>query len=365
MEAGLTDRPDPLHALLAASGRHAGQGPARSVFLPIWAAYPAVGFAGRDALPGLRSDAADRVAGRGRPVTWPLAFLHLVAESARMALRELDRLEAAAEQGREVVAGNDKRSRLPDALDALLRARPDAQGTRRAAQGRATDRDRVAARAAGEGGGPGGDRAGEFPRLRDLTTRAAHGCLRLAIPPGRSRSGCPARRPAHVSWCSVRRVSARSPDLRRHFLGVGAMLEGAYNDAVDHRIFVVGDCGRDAETPSHTPLLAQRMPQVDPCPVTEPRSGRSRHGMPERYRYSTAIGTAPRLTARQISGRCFSASRRFAVCRRVSQTLARRCAPGCGGAWGGCFSGRRRRPGGKRATPRRAGSCWRIHERAR
>ena len=99
----------------------AAQGPAHSVFLPVWAAYPAVGFSARDALPGLRSDAADRVAGRGRPVTWPLAFLHLVAESARMALRELDRLEAAAEQGRGVVAGSDKRSRLPDALDALLR----------------------------------------------------------------------------------------------------------------------------------------------------------------------------------------------------------------------------------------------------
>jgi hypothetical protein len=121
MEAGLTDRPDPLHALLAAIGRHAGQGPARTVFLPVWAAYPAVGFSGRDALPGLRSDAADRVAGRGRPVSWPLAFLHLVAESARMALRELDRLAAIAEKGRGVVAGGDKRSRLPDALDVLMR----------------------------------------------------------------------------------------------------------------------------------------------------------------------------------------------------------------------------------------------------
>ena len=122
MEAGLTERPDPLHALLAAIGRCGGEGPARTVFLPVWAAYPAVGFSGRDALPGLRSDAADRVAGRGRPVTWPLAFLHLVAESARMGLRELDRLAAIAEQGRGVVAGSDKRSRLPDALDALLRA---------------------------------------------------------------------------------------------------------------------------------------------------------------------------------------------------------------------------------------------------
>ena len=122
MEAGLTDRPEPLHALLAAIGRCGGQGPAHRVILPVWAAYPAVGFSPRDALPGLRSDVADRVAGRGRPVTWPLAFLHLGVESARMGLRELDRLEAAAEQGRGVVAGNDKRSRLPDALDALLRA---------------------------------------------------------------------------------------------------------------------------------------------------------------------------------------------------------------------------------------------------
>ena len=121
MEAGLNDRPDPLHALLAAIGRHASPGPAHSVFLPVWAAYPAVGFSARDALPGLRSDAADRVAGRGHPVTWPLAFLHLVAESARMGLRELDRLEAAAEKGRGLVAGGDRRSRLPDALDALLR----------------------------------------------------------------------------------------------------------------------------------------------------------------------------------------------------------------------------------------------------
>jgi HTH DNA binding domain len=121
MEAGLTERADPLHALLAAIGRCGGERPARTVFIPVWAAYPAAGFAARDALPGLRSDAADRVAGRGQPVTWPLAFLHLVAESARMALRELDRLAAIAEKGRGVVAGGDKRSRLPDALDALLR----------------------------------------------------------------------------------------------------------------------------------------------------------------------------------------------------------------------------------------------------
>ena len=37
-------------------------------------------------------------------------------------MRELDRLETAAEQGRGARADTDRRSRLPDALEALLRA---------------------------------------------------------------------------------------------------------------------------------------------------------------------------------------------------------------------------------------------------
>ena len=65
---------------------------------------------------------ADRLIGWGVPVTWPLAFLHLVADSARMAVRELERLEAVATQRRERRAGVDPRSRLPDAIEALLRA---------------------------------------------------------------------------------------------------------------------------------------------------------------------------------------------------------------------------------------------------
>lgn len=39
-----------------------------------------------------------------------------------MALRDLDRLEAAAQKGRAALAGIDRRSRLLDTLDALLRA---------------------------------------------------------------------------------------------------------------------------------------------------------------------------------------------------------------------------------------------------
>ena len=121
MEGAISPAPSPRHAVLAAVGLLARHGPARSVFLPVWAAYPAVGFGDRDALPTLRTDAAARLVGWGRPVAWPLALLHLVAESARAGLRELDRLIAAAEQGRGVVAKCDKRSRLPDAVDALLR----------------------------------------------------------------------------------------------------------------------------------------------------------------------------------------------------------------------------------------------------
>jgi hypothetical protein len=49
-----------------------------------------------------------------------------------MALRELDRLEAIAEKGRGIVAGGDKRSRLPDALEVQESERP---GDRAAAAG--------------------------------------------------------------------------------------------------------------------------------------------------------------------------------------------------------------------------------------
>jgi hypothetical protein len=121
MEAGLTDSPAPAQALLLSAAILARAGLLRAACLPVWAAYPAVGFGDRAALPTLRSDAADRLISWGVPITWPLAFLHLVAESARMGLRELDRLDAAAEKGRALAARADKRSRLPGAIEALLR----------------------------------------------------------------------------------------------------------------------------------------------------------------------------------------------------------------------------------------------------
>ena len=80
MESGIIDQADPGQALLAAFGRLVRQAPVRHVFVPVWSAYPAVGFGDRDALPTLRSDAADRLVGWGRTVTWPVACLHLIAE---------------------------------------------------------------------------------------------------------------------------------------------------------------------------------------------------------------------------------------------------------------------------------------------
>ena len=44
-----------------------------------------------------------------------------MAESARAGLRELDRLEAAADKGAALTADLDVRSRLPDTLEAALR----------------------------------------------------------------------------------------------------------------------------------------------------------------------------------------------------------------------------------------------------
>jgi HTH DNA binding domain len=122
MDSGVTDRPEPAHALLVGFGRLVRQPPVRHLFVPLWSAYPAVGCGDRDALPTLRSEAADRIAGWSGSVSWPAAGLHLIAESARLGLRDLNRLDAATAKGRETLAGSDRRSRLPDTLEALLRA---------------------------------------------------------------------------------------------------------------------------------------------------------------------------------------------------------------------------------------------------
>jgi ribosomal protein S25 len=121
MEVGLTAAPAPGQALLLAATSLANARTLHASFLPVWAAYPALGFGDRDALPSLRSDAADRLVGWGERVSWECAFLHLVTDSARMGLQTLERLQTMTEKARGLAVGLDKRARLPDAVDALLR----------------------------------------------------------------------------------------------------------------------------------------------------------------------------------------------------------------------------------------------------
>ena len=152
MQAAITDPPEPAFALLASFGRLARLAPVRHVFVPFWSAYPAVGFSDRAALPTLRSEAADRIAGWGVSIAWPAAGLHLVAESARMGLRDLDRLAGRCGQGE----GRPRRCRPPFAFasgprGAAARAAGDPEGARHETPDRAADRDRADARDAGQG----------------------------------------------------------------------------------------------------------------------------------------------------------------------------------------------------------------------
>ena len=65
MEPGPTEPPTPVPALFIAAALLICTGATRITFAPAWAAYPALGFGGRRALPTLRGDAADRLVGRG------------------------------------------------------------------------------------------------------------------------------------------------------------------------------------------------------------------------------------------------------------------------------------------------------------
>src|SRR5205085_8853637 len=93
----------------------------------------------------------------------------------------------------------------------------------------------------------------------------------------RSRRDCRARRPRRGSWCSIRRANARSPGPRRLFFRAGAVLMGAHDGAIDHRIFVVG-IGRElledalpdtgfgpaGEAPVHVVPVAEPLWQIAP-----------------------------------------------------------------------------------------------------
>jgi hypothetical protein len=88
-----------------------------SVFRPVWSGYATLGGgADLDGRPKLRGDVARRVEAQD----WRGAFLHLVAESALLGLRDLRAMLALRDRGAELAARQDRRSRLPAALDRIL-----------------------------------------------------------------------------------------------------------------------------------------------------------------------------------------------------------------------------------------------------
>ena len=126
MDAGIVAEPEPLPAVLAATCYLGRAGRLRAVLPPVWAAYPTLGRGDRTQLPQLRIDVAARLRASttttsGPGGKWVLAFLHLITEGARIGLRELERLEALAEAASARIERCDRRSRLPDAFDAVLR----------------------------------------------------------------------------------------------------------------------------------------------------------------------------------------------------------------------------------------------------
>ena len=88
-----------------------------AVFRSLWSAYATLGDgADLDGRPKLRGDVARRVGAQD----WRGTFLHLVAESALLGLRDLRAMLVLRERGAEVAARQDRRSRLPVALDRIM-----------------------------------------------------------------------------------------------------------------------------------------------------------------------------------------------------------------------------------------------------
>jgi hypothetical protein len=120
MEAGLTDLPSPAAALAISAGLLASGGALRAIPLPFWAAAPALAAGELHTLPRLRSDVAARLFPEGPP-GWLAVFLSLTTEAARAGMQELDRLQTAAQVGAALLAGLDRRARLPEIIDRVLR----------------------------------------------------------------------------------------------------------------------------------------------------------------------------------------------------------------------------------------------------
>ncbi len=128
-----------------------------------------------------------------------------------------------------------------------------------------------------------------------------------------SRPGCRGHRLACGSWCLILRASDRSPGSPRLFWGAGAMLVGAHDGAVDHRVFVVGigsemledplpDAGfrPAAEVPVNVAPLPEALRQVAP---------RNPSSIPEQHRLDKQLGVTGQM-ARLSGASCRRSARR-------------------------------------------------------
>jgi len=223
MESGATDQPDAIVALAITALLLARSETLQMIPLPFWAAWPALGHPQEEGLPRLRPALARELAGADR-APWAVVFLSLAAEAARACLRELDRLQEAAQAGKK----SGRRSisaRVHDPLEHALAAAGGggtgpglAGGHPAGARGQVGDHGAGGEpdpRDVGEGrGGAGGDGEGEFSRVRRVIEEA-----RLD---GRDGSGLLAstqrrqsNRSRHVVMAAGQRSVPFSGDVRR------------------------------------------------------------------------------------------------------------------------------------------------------
>jgi hypothetical protein len=121
MEAGIADVPDAAQALATTALWLRRAGALKTIPLPVWAGWSGLCAQGDPAaLPRLRGDVAARLVLPEVPL-WPAVFLHLAAEAARTGARILAALRQAEAAGSALAEGQDKRSRLPQAVGLLLR----------------------------------------------------------------------------------------------------------------------------------------------------------------------------------------------------------------------------------------------------
>lgn len=108
VSGGIADRN--LRAALVGAIALAGSGRLRVIPLPLWTAVPGKPAASWRLKPSLSAEPTEAI-----------SALDQIAEGAKAGLRELGRLLDAAQRATDLTAGLDRRSRLPEAIDAVLR----------------------------------------------------------------------------------------------------------------------------------------------------------------------------------------------------------------------------------------------------